>query len=247
MLHKIMVFSLIMALRVIFSPSFADDGQDFLRRIDKNLNPVSYDFYRKIINIEPDGNKKEFALYSVKKDHDKVAAIFLSPASEKGRTTLRIGENIWLYIPNVGKPIRITNVQSMTGGVFNNADIMGVDYSVEYSIEKKEDKEAAWLLHLKALNRSVAYDRLRMVVDKKTMLPLQIECMTEAGMLIKTLYFKQIKDFGGGIVRPSIIETDSPLQKGYRSIMIFANMKSRKLADDVFTINFMSRLESLLK
>ncbi len=242
-----MVFSIITALLAIFSPSFADDGQDFLKRIDKSLNPESYDFYRKIINIEPDGNKKEFALYSVKKDHDKVAAIFLSPSSEKGRTTLRIGENIWLYIPNVGKPLRITNVQSMTGGVFNNADIMGVDYSVEYSIEKKDEKGDTWLLQLKARSKTVAYDRLRMVVDKKTTLPLQIECMTEAGMLIKTLYFKQIKDFGGGIVRPSVIESDSPLQKGYKSIMIFANMKSRKLSDDVFTINFMPRLESLLK
>jgi hypothetical protein len=40
------------------------------------------------------------------------------------------------------------------------------------------------------------------------------------------LYFKEIKDFGGGIVRPSVMETDSPLYKGYRSVMLFA--KSRR-------------------
>jgi outer membrane lipoprotein-sorting protein len=247
MIRIVAIIMLIMTGLMSYPASHADEGRDLLQSIDRKLNPESYEFYRKIINIEPDGNKKDFTLYSVKKDHDKVAAIFLSPASEKGRTTLRLGENIWLYIPNVGKPIRITSVQSVTGGVFNNADIMGLDYSVEYTIEKKEDKGDTLLLSMKARSKSVAYDRLRMVVDRKTLLPLQIECMTEAGMLIKTLYFKQIKDFGGGIVRPSVIETDSPLQKGYRSIMIFANMKSRKLSNDVFTLNFMSRLESLIK
>lgn len=36
---------------------------------------------------------------------------------------------MWLYIPNVGKPMRITSLQSVTGGVFNNADIMRLDYA----------------------------------------------------------------------------------------------------------------------
>ena len=65
-------------------------------------------------------------VYTVKKGRDKVATLLLSPASDKGRSTLRQGENMWLYIPNVGKPVRITSLQSVTGGIFNNADIMRV-------------------------------------------------------------------------------------------------------------------------
>ena len=241
----LVVIALFYALKC--ASCFAEDGTALLKRLDKNMNPQSYEFYRKILNIEPDGRKKEFIMYTVRKGYDKVAGIFLSPASEKGRSLLRLGDNYWLYIPDAGKPIRLTNVQSVTGGVFNNADILAIDYSAEYTVEKMEDKGATLTLDLKAKNNYVAYDRVCMSVDKKSELPLKIECMTEAGMLIKNLYFKQIKDFGGGIVRPSIIETDSPLQKGYRSIMVFANMKSRKFSDDVFTINFMSRLESLFK
>ena len=64
-------------------------------------------------------------------------------------------------------------------------------------------------------------------------------------MLIKTLHFKDVKDFGGGIVRPSVIETDSPLQKGYKSVMIFAEIKQRQLEDEAFTLTFMPNLESL--
>ncbi len=64
-------------------------------------------------------------------------------------------------------------------------------------------------------------------------------------MLIKTLYFKDVKDFGGGLVRPAVIETESPLYKGYKSVMIFAKVKKKIFRDEVFTLTFMPNLESL--
>jgi hypothetical protein len=64
-------------------------------------------------------------------------------------------------------------------------------------------------------------------------------------MLIKTLYFKNIKDFGGGIVRPAALETDSPLYKGYKSIMLFAQIKPKQYKDEVFTLDFMPKMEGL--
>ena len=102
-----------------------------------------------------------------------------------------------------------------------------------------------YLLHLKSKTNSVAYDKLRMWVNMEQLLPTKIECLTEDLMLIKTLYFKDIKSFDGGIERPSVIETDSPLYKGYKSIMIFAKMKKREFKDEVFTLTFMPNLESL--
>jgi len=234
------------AVKMVLSP-----GNQILVKLDRNLNPESYESYRKLINIEPNGRKREYVLFTVKKGGDKVAALFLSPASEKGRSSLRLDENMWLYIPNVGKPIRITSLQSVVGGVFNNSDILRLDYAAEYFVEKMEDpndKEELsdrYILHLKAKTKTVAYDKLKMWVDKDKVLPTKIECLTEASMLIKTIYFKETKDFGDKIVRPSIIETDSPLYKGYKSVMIFAKLKKRTFKDEVFTLTFMPNLESL--
>ena len=235
----------ILVLVVLASPAFAIDGAKLLKTIDANLNPESFEMYRKLINVEPDGTKKEFIMYSVKKGRDKIASVFLSPASEKGRSTLRVGENMWLYIPNVGKPIRITSLQSITGGIFNNADIMRLDYNQEYNCEKVERGERQYLLYLKAKTRAVAYDRVKMWADDKKLLPTKIECYASSGILLKSLHFKENKAFDGGLVRPSVIETDSPLHKGYRSIMIFAKVKAMNLKDEVFTLTFMSKLESL--
>ena len=233
---------------LIAAPVYAAvDGTQLLKQIDRNLNPESFEMYRKLINIEPDGRKKEYVLFSAKKGMDKIVALFLAPASEKGRSTLRLGENMWLYIPNVGKPIRITSLQSVVGGVFNNSDILQLDYAAEYNVEKVDDLGNEYLLHLKAKTKTVAYDRLKLWADKKTKLPTKIECRTEADMLIKTLYFKEVKDFGGGIVRPSVMETDSPLYKDYKSIMIYAHIKQRDFKDEVFTLTFMPTIDSLRK
>ena len=240
-MKRIIVFlSLLIAL-----PVYAIDGTALLKQVDRNLSPDSYESYRKLINIEPDGKKKEFTLFTVKKGTDKVASLFIAPASEKGRSTLRLGDNMWLFIPNVGKPIRITSLQSVVGGVFNNADILQLDYAAEYDVEKVEEKGGEYLLHVKAKTKTVAYDRLKIWADKKNVLPTKIECLTEANMLIKTLYFKEVKSFGGGITRPAVIETDSPLYKGYKSVMIFAGIKKRDFKDEVFTLTFMPNLESL--
>lgn len=223
------------------------DGKALLEKVDRNLEPESYEMMRKLINEEPDGRRKEFILYSVKKGRDKVAALFLAPASDKGRTTLRQGDNMWLYIPNVGKPVRITSLQSVTGGVFNNADILRVDYSAEYDVTATSEAGDAWLLDLKAKSGAVAYDRLLLTVDRKTVLPTRIEAYAASGMLIKTLHFKDIKDFGGGIRRPATVETDSPLYKGYKSVMLYAAVKKREVSDEVFTLNYMARMEELRK
>jgi hypothetical protein len=238
------IIALIFALMTSM-PAYAMDGTALLKQVDRNLNPESYESYRKLINIEPDGRKKEFTLFTVKKGIDKVASLFLAPATETGRSTLRLGDNMWLYIPNVGKPVRITSIQSVVGGVFNNSDILQLDYTAEYDVEKVEEKGNEYLLYLKAKTKTVAYDRLKIWADKAKKLPTKIECLTEANMLIKTIYFKDVKDFGGGIVRPSVIETDSPLYRGYKSVMIFAKLKAKDFKDEVFTLTFMPNIESL--
>jgi len=228
-------------------PAAAIDGAQILQKVDRNLEPESYEAYRKLIDIQPDGSKREYVLYTLKKGRDRVAALFLSPPSDKGRVTLRLGDNMWLYMPEVGRPIRITSLQSVTGSVFNNADILRIDYGAEYEVEAAAEEKDAIVLSLKAKTGEVAYDRLKMWVDKKVLLPVTIEAYAASGLLIKTLHFKDVKDFGGGIKRPATLETDSPLQKGYRSVMLWSGIKKGDFPDEIFTLNYLPRVQELRK
>lgn len=244
-----MVLSLVLLSWSAFSQvngkSSAVDGASILKQVDRRLQPESYEMYRKLINIEPNGSRKEFVLYTIKKGQDKMVALFLDPPSEKDRATLRLGDNMWLFIPNVGKPIRITSLQSVVGGVFNNSDILRLDYSTEYNVSTTEENATTYLLNLKAKNKTVAYDRLKMWVNKKALVPTKIEAYAVSGMLIKTLRYDKIKDFGNGIVRPAQLITDSPLYKNYQSVMLFSDIKSKKFNDEVFTLNYLPRVKEL--
>jgi outer membrane lipoprotein-sorting protein len=190
--------SLLVALAAFVAlPASALDGAEILRKVDRNLEPESYDSYRQLVDAQPDGTKKEYVLWTIKKGRDKVIALFLAPASDKGRATLRQGDSMWLYMPDVGRPIRVTSLQSVTGSVFNNADILRIDYSAEYDVrEAQELKDGTLLLDLKAKTVEVAYDRLKMTVDAKLLLPTTIEAYAASGILIKTLRFSNVKDFG---------------------------------------------------
>jgi len=221
------------------------NANTLLQEVDARLQPESYEMYRKLINIEPDGDRKEFVLYTVKKGKENVVALFLDPASERGRSSLRVGDNMWLYIPNVGKPLRITSLQSVVGGVFNNSDILQLDYSTEYTAESVIEEDEFYLLSLKAKNRSVAYDQLKMWVDKTHKTPITIEAYSASGMLIKTLHYSKIKDFGNGYIRPAMLETDSPLYKGFKSVMLFDGIKPRTFNEEVFTLGYMSKIGEL--
>jgi outer membrane lipoprotein-sorting protein len=241
------LFWLLMCLVALPAAAASIDGTQILQKVDRNLEPETYEAYRQLIDIQPDGSKKEYVFYTMKKGRDKVAALFLSPPSDKGRVTLRLGDNMWLYMPDVGRPIRITSLQSVTGSVFNNADILRIDYSAEYNVEAAEEQKDALLLSLKAKTGEVAYDRLKMWVDKQLLLPTTIEAYAASGLLIKTLRFRNVKDFGGGITRPATLETDSPLQKGYRSVMQWSGIKKRDFPDEVFTLNYLPRIQELRK
>src|SRR3990172_2807268 len=242
--------AIIKTLSIIFLFSLTMFGQDankLLKEVDDNLMPESYEAYRKLVNEEPNGSKKEFTFFTVKKGKDKIAMLYLTPASERGRSTLRLGENMWLYIPSANKPIRITSLQSVVGGVFNNADIMQLEYSTEYDATYSKGTDTEYILDLKAKNKTVAYDKLKMWITKADKTLRKVEAYSASGMLIKTLEFKDDKNFGGGLTRPSVIETYSPLYKGYRSLMIYQTIKKRNLPDEVFTQNYMSRLGNLRK
>ena len=225
----------------------AIDGAQILQKVDRNLEPESYESYRKLIDIQPDGTRKESVLYTMKKGREKVVALFLAPPSDKGRATLRLADNMWLYIPDVGRAIRITSLQSVTGSVFNNADILRIDYTAEYDVTAAEEQKDAYLLSLKAKTGEVAYDRLKMWVDKQRFLPGTIEAYAASGLLLKTLRFKDVKGFGGGIKRPATLETDSPLYKGYKSVMLWSGLKKANFPDEIFTLNYLPRVQELRK
>lgn len=237
--------TLLFLLLGLVPSAYALDGSGILRQVDANMWPESYEMYRKLINVDKDDSRREYVMYSVKKGRDKVANLFLAPPEDFGRAMLRVGDSMWLRLPDVLQPLRVSSMQSVVGGIFNNWDLMRSSFSSDYQVEASKEEPETYVLSLKAQSKWAIYDKLKLWVDKQRLLPQRLDALTASDLLIKTLTFKSTKDFGDGIIRPSIVETESPLQPGVKAVMVFGEIRKREFSDEVFTVNYMSRIGDL--
>ncbi len=51
------IFFYLCGAMLISGLSLAQTGDEILEKVDRNLMPESFESYRKLINIEPDGNQ----------------------------------------------------------------------------------------------------------------------------------------------------------------------------------------------
>lgn len=233
---------LFLVLLVLAGAAHALDGEALLRRMDEAMGPDSYTMYRKLINIKDDGSRREYVMFTLKKGRDKVINLFLEPPDEKGRVMLRVGENMWLKIPDIEQALRVSSMHSVVGGIFNNWDLMATEFHSEYAVQEAEAEKDVYALTLRAKNRWAVYDKLKLQVGKEDLLPRRIEAFSTTDVLLKTVTFGEVKDFGEGVLRPSVMETESPLWPGVKAVMIFADIRRRELSDEVFTVNYMPKI-----
>lgn len=237
--------NLLFLLLVLSTSAQGLDGSTILRQIDEKMWPASYEMYRKLVNVKSDGSKREYLMYTLKKGRGKVVNLFLKPPEEHGRVLLRVGDNMWLKIPDIEQPLRVSSMHSVVGGIFNNWDLMLSGFDSDYDVSTAKEEGDVYVLRLKAKTRWAAYDSLRLRAGVGDLLLRKVEAYTDSKMLIKTLTFSDIKDFGNGVLHPARIETESPLWVGVKAIMLFGEIRKRELSDEVFTVNSMSKIDDL--
>ena len=109
---------LLMAFLLVSSAVVPDAGA-LLRASDRTRNAwASFTTRIKITTVE-NGKSDEEHLYLVsQKGIDKTYVEFLSPR-EKGRHLLMLGDDMWVYLPDTSRPVRITPLERLAGDASN--------------------------------------------------------------------------------------------------------------------------------
>ncbi|MEK9148427.1 MAG: outer membrane lipoprotein-sorting protein, partial [Candidatus Desantisbacteria bacterium] len=161
------------------------------------------------------------------KDADKSLVKFTYPSNNKGRLFLMVGNNMWVYIPDTRRPIRISPQQRLLGQI-SNGDVARVVYSLDYNAnllgKEKIDKEEFLKLELTAKTKEAAYSRILLWTDAENYKPQRAEFYAASGKLLKTALYKGYAMVLGR-ERPLIMEIRDELCKGEYSIMEYSNMK----------------------
>jgi len=212
------------------------DAQALLKQADMERNgSASFVERVKIRNFEA-GKADEEHLYGVsQKGLDKTHVEFLSPR-EKGRFLLMLGDDMWIYLPDTSRPVRITPLERLTGDA-SNGDIARTNYAYDYDAAYLRTEEAngvpCHVLELSAKRKGSTYHRIVYWVRVTDSRPVKADFYLTSGKHIKSATFDEYREDGGRarLVRMTIYDQ---IRKNSHSVIEYSNYEARELPDKLF-------------
>ena len=140
---------------------------------------------------------------------EKVLVRVLSPKKEEGTATLKIGSDIWNYLPKIDRTIRIpTSMMSAAwmGSHFTNDDLVKEsrlvrDYAIEIAFEGERDGGDVYEFSLTPYPQApVVWGRISFRVRKQDLMPVWARYYSEDGFLKRTLTYSEYRTMGGRLV-----------------------------------------------
>src|SRR5690242_8775597 len=98
------------------APAADPDPHALLARYDAVMSPAFFEVDARMVAHRADGSTRGYKMHVLKSGADKLRASFLEPASAKGQEMLRNGDNLWLYMPNLKRAVRVAARDQFMGG-----------------------------------------------------------------------------------------------------------------------------------
>jgi outer membrane lipoprotein-sorting protein len=212
------------------------DAQALLKESDKLRNGwPSYVVQVKISNYEA-GKQDEAHLYGVsQKGTEKTYVEFLSP-QEKGRHLLMLGDDMWMYLPDTSRPVRITPLERLTGNT-SNGDVARTNYAVDYNAvylrNETVDGTDCYVLELTAKRKGATYRKIRYWLRATDAQPVKADFFLASGKQIKSATFDEYQQVGGKTLLRRMTIYDQ-IRKNSRSVMEYSHYAPRELPDKLF-------------
>ena len=223
-------------------PLFADSAaQELVKKADLRRG-LQNSFSMKVKALVQDGADRSEAIYSVKvRDADTSLVEQISPARAQGRKLLMKGLDMWLFTPQVKKPVRISLAQKLTGDVANG-DISRTNYAHDYEAKLSGEDAAsqATILDLTANDKRVTYAKIKYWISKQNFRPLKAEFYALSGKLMKTATFSDFKKIEGTERMSKVIIQDAVVPSK-KSILLYSEQKSQSFPDSLFNKEQMDR------
>lgn len=187
--------------------------------------------------------EREFRIYS--KGNENTIVQTTKPASERGQILLMKGRDLWLFVPNVSQPVRLSLAQRLTG-VVSNGDIARANFSGDYTARivanEKIGDEAYHVLELTAVDRSVTYQKVKYWVRQNGGAPYKAEFYSISDRLLKTCSYENYRQLGGK-VRPTRLVMIDGVKTDTKSVMDYDDMRLIDLPDKMFTKEYLKKVQ----
>ncbi len=220
---------------ILFCTSlWAASPVELLKKADDIRNP-SDSFVMTVKVASPDEVIKEsqFEVHIGGKDRTLIKT--LAPKINIGRNMLMLREDMFVFVPNLKRAVRVSLGQKLTGEAANG-DIARTRWSEDYDViqEKTEkiDSDYYAVLYLTANKKGLTYERIRLWISLSSFRPLKSQYMTPENKVLKTCDFKGYAHMAGAI-RPLVLEIRDAVSSRSSTITI-TQMKKENYPESYF-------------
>jgi len=167
----------------------------------------------------------------------------LAPSKEAGIASLRVGNEMWNYLPSVERTIKIPPsmmLQPWMGSDFTNDDLVKQssainDYTQKILGEEMVDGQALWKIEaLPKPEAAVVWGKVIYWV-RKDFIPVRQEFFSERGELVRVMSFTEIRAVGGRTI-PTRWEIRPQAKPGQYTVVTVRDANYNiKLDEEVFS------------
>ncbi|MDI6789722.1 MAG: outer membrane lipoprotein-sorting protein [Thermodesulfobacteriota bacterium] len=221
-------------------------AEEVLEKADEVRSPqLDYKVFVEVTSIRP-GKEPKKAKYEVLiKGKDKTIIKTLEPRMDRGTSLLMIDYDLWVFLQNISKPLRISLQQRLIGEVANG-DIARANFSGDYipkilKIESIAQKDY-YVLELLAKDERVTYHKVILWIQKDSFHPFKAEFYAVSGRILKMCSYENYQQVLGRL-RPTRLVLDDPLVRGQKSILEYSDMTLTQLPEKYFTKDYLKKLK----
>ena len=195
--------------------------------------------------------KRTMRMKSWAKGTDYALVYIASPAKDKGTVSLKIGNEMWNWLPSIERSIKVSPsmmMQSWMGSDFTNDDLIRQSSIVEdyehqlLGEEKLEGTDCYKIQLIPNPEAPVVWGKIITWITKKEFNQLKVEYYDEDGTLINVMTGSDLKTLDGRLL-PTRWEMIPADKNGHRTVMTYTNIDfDVKLDENFFSKQNMNRV-----
>ena len=177
------------------------------------------------------------------KGMDKTFIRITAPKKEQGVATLRIGNEMWNYLPKTNKTMKIPPSMMMgswMGSDFTNDDLvressMLDDYTYQFVTPEDASPDYLYVELTPEEDSPIVWGKIVAAMQSSDYTPVWQRFYDEKGNLMRIMNFKEVKTFGGKTL-PSVVEIVPQNKEGHKTVVRWMNATFDSDIDDkIFT------------
>lgn len=251
MYHLKSLLTVVVGLFISSGSLFAQDATEIIRQMDEKMRGESLEAELTMTIVRPSWDRT-ISMKSWSRGTEYSLILITGPARDEGTAFLKRGNEIWNWVPSVGRTIKMPPsmmMQSWMGSDFTNDDLVRessvvIDY--EHELVGEETIEGYECYKIKMIPKPdapVVWEQVDVWISKEEYIQLRSEFYDEYGELVNVMKGMNVKEFDGRLI-PSKMEMIPQDKEGHKTVMEYKSMEFNEgIPESFFSVQNMRRVQ----